>query len=128
MIYNAADPVTVSPDGKFAAINTLDGKVMLQPLDGGPPRAIPRLEDGSEPLRWCPDNRSLLVYHFGEVPAKILRVDVNTGVQILWRELSPANKIALQSLVDIRVGADCQSSAYSPQYQPSELWVATGMR
>jgi hypothetical protein len=28
----------------------------------------------------------------------------------------------------VRVGADCHSSAYSVWYQPSELWIADGLR
>jgi len=31
-----------------------------------------------------------MVYHAGDVPVKILRVDVETGEQTLWKELVPA--------------------------------------
>jgi serine/threonine protein kinase/Tol biopolymer transport system component len=126
--FNAFDPVTISADGRFVAVTRLDGKIVLYPLDDGAPRAVPRLADGFEPLRWCPDNRSLLVYHWGDVPVKILRVEVETGAQTPWKELAPANRIGLGSIPDVRVGADCQSAAYSAQYNPSELWVADGLR
>jgi hypothetical protein len=62
-----------------------------------------------------------MVYHWGEVPAKIINVDVETGKQTLWRELAT-------SIREVRVGADCQSYAYSAVYLPSELWVATRLR
>jgi eukaryotic-like serine/threonine-protein kinase len=58
--FNVSDPVTISPDGKLVAVNSADGKVLLQPLEGGAPRSIPKLEDGAERLGWCPDGRQFL--------------------------------------------------------------------
>jgi eukaryotic-like serine/threonine-protein kinase len=125
--FGGFDPVTVSPDGKSIAVAGLDGKIVLYPLDNGTPRTVPKLADGSVPLRWCPDN-SLMVYHAGDVPVKILRVNVETGEQNLWRKLEPANRTGLTGIIGIRVGADCQSSAYSAGYSPSELWIVDGLR
>jgi eukaryotic-like serine/threonine-protein kinase len=126
--FNPVDPVTISPDGRFVAVNNLDGRIALQPLDGGAPRVLPKLEDGSEPLRWCPDGRSLMLYHTVDVPAKIMNVDVDTGKQTLRRELAPEYRSGLVSIAAVRVGSDCQSYAYSAFYAASELWVASGLR
>jgi serine/threonine protein kinase/Tol biopolymer transport system component len=126
--YEISVPVTISPDGANVAVAGLDGRIVLYPLDNGTPRPVPKLAGGFAPLRWCPGNRSLLVYHLGDMPAKILRVDVETGDQTLWRELAPANRTGLAGIEMIRAGADCQSAAYAAQYNPSELWIATGLR
>jgi Tol biopolymer transport system component len=126
--FGDSDPVAISPDGKSVAVAGLDGKIMLYPLDGGDPLTVPKPADGFTPLRWCPGNRSLMVYRAGEVPVKILRVDVNTGGQTLWKALAPSNRAGLAYINGVRVGADCQSSAYSAQYFPSELWIADGLR
>jgi eukaryotic-like serine/threonine-protein kinase len=125
--FNSDDPVTISPDGKSVAVAGLDGKIVLYPLDDGAPRTVPKLAEGFAPLRWCSDN-SLLVYHAGDVPVKILRVDVENGEQTLWKEMAPANRTGLAAISNVRVGADCRSSAYSAYYQPSELWIADGLR
>jgi dipeptidyl aminopeptidase/acylaminoacyl peptidase len=125
--FNSSDPVTISPDGSSVAVVGLDGKIVLYPLDEGAPRAIPKLSGGFAPLRWC-SGTSLMVYRSGDVPVKILRVDVETGEQTLWREWSPANRTGLNNISSIRVGADCQSSAYSAGYAPSEVWIVDGLR
>jgi serine/threonine protein kinase/Tol biopolymer transport system component len=125
--FSSLDPVAISPDGKSVAVPGLDGKIVLYPLDNGAPRTVPKLADGFAPLRWCLDN-SLMVYHAGDVPVKILRVNVETGEQILWKEWAPVNRTGLTGISSIRVGADCQSSGYTAFYQPSELWIADGLR
>lgn len=128
MTYEVSVPVVISPDGKTVAVAGLDGKIVLYPLEDGTPRAVPKLEGGFAPVRWCPDNRSLLVYHLGDMPVKILRVDIKTGEQALWKELMPTYRTGLAGISIIRVGSDCQSVAYSAQYNPSELWIASGLR
>ena len=125
--FNASDPVTISPDGKSVAVAGSEGKIMLYPLDEGAPRVLPKLANGLVPLRWCQDN-SLMVYQPGEVPLKIFRVNADTGKQTLWREIAPSNRTALNAVFTVRVGWNCQSSAYSAEYVPSELWIADGLR
>ena len=113
---------------RSVAVTGADGRITLYSLDGGAQRAVPKLADGSAPLRWCPDNRSLLVRQAGNLPVKTFRVDLQTGNQVLWKEWAPADRTANMGVGWIRVGADCQSSAYSALYAPSELWVAGGLR
>jgi eukaryotic-like serine/threonine-protein kinase len=125
--FSSLDPVAISPDGKAVAVAGLDGKIGLFPLDNGGPSIVLKLADQSVPLRWCPDN-SLMVYHGGDVPVKILRMDVQTGEQTLWKELAPPYRTGLVGIVNVRVGADCRSSGYSAIYFPSELWIAEGLR
>jgi eukaryotic-like serine/threonine-protein kinase len=125
--YSNFDPVTVSPDGKSVAVAGLDGKIVLYPLDDGAPRTVPKLADGFTPLRWCSGN-SLMLYRARDVPVKIFRADVETGKQTFWKELAPANRTGLNNVQNVRVSADCESSVYSAVYQPSELWIAAGLR
>jgi dipeptidyl aminopeptidase/acylaminoacyl peptidase len=125
--FNDYDPLAVSADGKSVAVAGLDGKIVLYPLDNGTPHTVPKLGAGLAPLRWCADN-SLLASQAGDVSVKILRVDAETGKQTLWKELTPANRTGLIGIEAVRVGADCQSSAYSVGYAPSELWIADGLR
>lgn len=70
----------------------------------------------------------LRVYQGGNIPAKILRLDVATGAKAPWRDLAPNSKTGLAVIPSVRVGADCQSSAYSAWYLPGDLWIADGLR
>jgi serine/threonine protein kinase len=124
--FDNFDPVTLSPDGRSVAVIDLDGKIVLYPLDDGAQRTVPKLADGFVPLRWCLGN-SLMVFQ-GVVPVEVLRVNLETGAQTLWKEFAPANRTGLTDIQNVRVGADCQSSAYSALYQPSELWIVDGLR
>jgi dipeptidyl aminopeptidase/acylaminoacyl peptidase len=125
--FNNNDPVTISPDGRSVAVAGMDGKIVSYALDHGTPHAVPKLPGGFAPLRWCPGN-SLLVYHIGDAPVKVLRVDIETGEQTLWKELAPAYRTGLIDIPNIRIGADCQNSAYTASYEPSELWIVDGLR
>jgi hypothetical protein len=125
--YLVNDPVVISPDGRLVAVAGQDGGITLYPLDGGVARAVPKGAEGFTPLRWCQGN-SLMVYQGGDVSVKILRLDVVTGAKAPWRELAPTSKTGLVGVPSARVGADCQSSAYTAWYEPSELWIADGLR
>jgi eukaryotic-like serine/threonine-protein kinase len=125
--YSSVDPVAISPDGRFVAVAGLDGSIMLYPLDGANARAVPKGAEGFTPLRWCQGNW-LLVYQAGGVPAKILRLDIATGAKAPWRELAPNYRTGFGAVGSVRVGGDCQSSAYSALYGLSDLWIADGLR
>ena len=125
--FSNTDPVVISPDGRSVAVAGLDGKIILYPLEDGAPHAVPNLAEGFAPLRWCADN-SLMAYRGGDLPTKVLRMELATGKQAVWKEYSPAYRTGLGGIQSIRVGADCRSSAYSPSYAPSELWIADGLR
>jgi serine/threonine protein kinase/WD40 repeat protein len=121
-------PIAISPDGKSVAVASLDGNIVIYPLDGGSPRTVPKaVEHLATPFRWCPDN-SLMVSHGLDLPMKIIRVNIETGEQTLWRELAPSNRTGLIGISGIAMGADCRSSAYSVFYGPSDLWIASGLR
>jgi len=120
------DDIVISRDGRTLAAGMQDQSVHLLPIDGGEGRAVPGVK-GLTPIAFCGDS-SLLVYHSGEMPARILRVDLATGRQALWKELAPAYREALWETQPIRVAPDCESYAYSAQYLPETVFVVSGLR
>jgi Tol biopolymer transport system component len=121
-----SDPIVISPDGKSLAA-AIDGKgIQLMAIEGGEPQPIPGTAEHA-PLAWCRDG-GILIYRPGEIPAQVVRADPKTGGQRPWKELVPPDRTALGLLGPIRIAADCESYAYTAQYDPSRLFVVNGAR
>ena len=81
--------VAPSPDGRLVAAVGPSRRTMVYTLDGSAePREVPGLEEGDQPIRFAPDG-SLFAFRFGEIPARIVRVDVATGARRVVHEVSP---------------------------------------
>jgi Tol biopolymer transport system component len=106
-----ADDIAISPDGKTIAALKQDQTLALLLVEGGQARTVPGLA-GFSPVAFCRDN-SLLIYRSGQVPVRIMRLNLQTGQQSLWKELAPALRDALFAIQPIRVAPDCESYAYS---------------
>jgi dipeptidyl aminopeptidase/acylaminoacyl peptidase len=111
--YERRSPIVVSPDGRYVAAVSKDKRVVIYPAAAGGPRAVPNLEPGFTPLRWCSDDR-LVLHRYDEPPPRLWKADVQTGKLALWMELSPSNPIGLLDLTPIRISPDCQSYTHSP--------------
>ena len=120
------DDIVISQDSRTLAAAIEDQSVQLLPIDGGKGQTVPGIK-GLTPVAFCGDG-SLLLYHSGEMPARILRMDPATGRQSLWKELMPASRAALWEIQPIRVAPDCESYAYSAQYLPETVFVVSGLR
>jgi hypothetical protein len=121
-----ADDIVISPDGKSVAAVSREGLEILS-VDGSPAHAVPGVKPGTSPIAWCRDD-SLLVYRGGEVPARVMRVNPNSGEQKLRKELAPAQRTALLELEPIRFAPDCETYTYSAQYMQNTLYVVSGVR
>ncbi len=119
----------VSPDGRLVAAIGQDRKAMLFPLDGvAAPRPIPGLEAREFPLRFAPDGRSLYVWRRGDVPARITRVDIETGRREEWKDLLPADPAGVERISNVLVTPDGKSYAYCYARLLSDLFVVEGLR
>jgi Tol biopolymer transport system component len=118
-----------SPDGRQAACVDADGKGIVYPTDGGPPRPIPGFAEGDTPVQWSSDGRSLYVGVLHEHPIRIFRLDLATGRRALWRELTPADPSTMGLPIHyFTMTSDGATYAYSTQHGTSDLYVVTGLR
>jgi eukaryotic-like serine/threonine-protein kinase len=118
----------VSPDGRFVAALGPDERVALYPTDGTVPHVVPGLDVGMAPVGWSPDSRYLYVYRGNEVPARIRRIDPQTGMGGVWRELRPADPAGIHGFPVIRLTRDGTGYAYSYARFLQELYLARGLR
>jgi hypothetical protein len=119
----------VSPDGRTVA--AVDGarKLIVFPLEGGSPvREIPGGVDGEFPLRFSPDGRALYLWKKGDVPARVSRVDVETGKREVWKDLLPADPAGVERISNVLLTPDAKGYAYCYARLLSDLFVVEGLR
>jgi Tol biopolymer transport system component len=125
--YERRSPIVVSPDGRFVAAVGNDKRVLIYPMAAGQAQAVPNLDPGFTPLRWCPDNQ-LVLHRYGEPAPQLWKADVRTGKLAHWKDLTPPNLTGLLDLTPIRVSPDCQSYAYSSLNVLSQVYLTAGFR
>jgi len=116
-----------SPDGRLIAARGGDGGVLLVPLDGAPPRPLPGSEPNDVPVQWSPDGRTLFVFHPGERPAPVRRVDVVTGRRTPWREIQPPDMNAT-GIGQLFLSRDGRAGVYSFGSFLVDLYLVDGLR
>ena len=127
-IVSALPGFTVTPDGKYVAAIGADRKAMLYPVEAGQARPISGLLDGEFPLRFSPDGKWLFVWKRGDVPARISRVEVETGKREVWKDLLPADPAGVERISNVLVAPDGKSYVYCYARLLSDLFVVEGLK
>jgi hypothetical protein len=118
----------IAPDGKLFAARGAGGKVTIFAPDGGTAREIQGLEPSEVPLAWSGDGQSLFVWSRGELPARVLRIDLATATHELWRELRPEDLSGLVGILAVNLTPDGRSYAYTCDHRNAELYIAERLR
>ena len=116
-----------SRDGKLALLND-DGRIVIFNADGsGAPRLVPMQSVRLRPVAWSSDGQ-LYAYREAELPAKLYKVNVDTGARQLVRDLLPADAAGVYRVMDVVITADDRAYAYGVWRNLSTLFVSTGWR
>ena len=118
----------VSPDGRSLLAVLRGGKALLHPMDGGPSRPVPGIEEGEGPIGWSADGRSLYLTRFRGLARLVHRLDLVTGRRELLHELVPADPAGVVPVGPVCVSADGKSYAYSFIRNLSELYLIEGLK
>ncbi len=116
----------VSPDGLLVAARSPEGRMMLCPVSGGPPRPIPGLPGYFAPAQWSEDGRSVYVFRLGQAPARVEKVDIDSGRATLWKELTPPD-VAGMAMRAVAMTPDAKYYAYSCQQYLTTLYLVEGV-
>jgi len=81
--------VVISPKGDFVASVGPDHKICLYSVHGSESVLVPGTLPDELPTGWSADGRSIYVFRFGEIPAKVFQVELSAGKRKLWKELVP---------------------------------------
>ena len=116
------------PRGNFVAAHHSERGFQLYPLQGGEPQSLPYLTDRDRPIRWAPDGNAMYVHRTGEFPARIYRLDLDTGERKMWRELQPPDPIGIYRIARVLLSEDVQSYVYTYYMQLLDLHVIEGLK
>jgi Tol biopolymer transport system component len=121
----------ISPDGKFVALSNNSGNsatTELFPADGGTPRPVPGYENDDVVIRWDEGGHSLFVFKRNEIPARVFRLDVESGKRTPLLELMPADRAGVTRIPSIMMSADGRSYAYNFTRELSDLYLIRGLK
>ncbi|HEV3219709.1 MAG TPA: protein kinase [Candidatus Acidoferrales bacterium] len=118
----------VSPDGKSVIGQGKDGKYSIYPVAGGAAQPVQWIAPGELVNRWTSDGRGVLVFNPTQIPTVVESVDLGTGRRTKVRELSPADRAGVLSLVNIAISGDGKAYAYSYLQNVSRLAVIEGVK
>ncbi len=120
--------IAVSPDGKLVTAPIPDGNAEIFSIEGGPSRPVRGLEPGELPVQWSDDGRALYVLKPEGLPAKLFRLDLETGQRSLWKEIAPSDPAGVFGIEPIRLTRDGKSYVYSYRRLLTDLYLVGGLK
>jgi hypothetical protein len=137
-------PRAITPDGVVLAAkgtvrddNTVLGRIgarwALYSIQGGEAQPVPALKPRDVPVQWSQDGRYVYtiepVVDVRSPDIDVFRVDITTGVRVLWKTLSPSDPVGVESLRPTLVMTpDAQSYCYSYMQRLGDLFVVDGLK
>jgi len=118
----------VSPGGDLVAAPDQDGQMVLYSLEGGEPTPLPGVEAGEDPVCFGPDGTELFVFTPREIPARVFRINVETGHRTPWFELGPADSAGVSAIDWMWITPDGSAYVYSYKRLLSTLYLVDGLR
>ena len=118
----------ISPDSQWVAGIGPDEKGYLFPINGGEARAIPGFNSGEQPITFSSDSHSLYVYQPGELPARVDRVDLQTGKRVLWKELIPSDPAGVETIGPILITPDAKTCIFGYHRMLADLYLVEGLK
>jgi eukaryotic-like serine/threonine-protein kinase len=122
----------ISPDGHSIVGIRPDRSVGIYSLDispdGGSPRAIPTSNSNFIPVQWSSDGSALYVYHPGEFPSMVFKLDIASGQETPVKELKPSAPAGVVTVAPVVVSRDGKYFAYSYNQTMSILYIISGLK
>jgi eukaryotic-like serine/threonine-protein kinase len=118
----------ISPDSQWVAGIGPDQKGYLFPSAGGEPRLIPGFNSGEQPITFSSDSQSLYLYQPGELPARVDRLDLQTGKRTLWKELIPSDPAGVETIGPILITPDAKTCIFGYHRMLADLYLVEGLK
>ena len=116
-----------SPDGRWLVGVGPKSAVAIYPVGDGPPRLVPGLDPGFDPVQWSEDGSFLYGYYAGELPSRIYKIAIATGKRTTVQELRPEVPAGVVRIAPVVVSRDGTRFAYSYNQTLSVLYLISGL-
>jgi Tol biopolymer transport system component len=131
--FNAVDYgnfiAEVSPDGMLVVVTDESARLVLVPVEGGPPRPIPGIRPHEASAGWGADSQSLYVYATeADFPVRVDRIHLPSGRREIFKQITPPELAATGGVNKVRVTPDGKAYAYGYGHYPCILYVIEGLR
>ena len=117
----------ISPDGSRVVGQDAEGHSRLYSVDGGPSEPVPGLAGGDRVFQWAEDGRGLFVGRRAGPVWHIRRLDLQTGREAAWTEITPGETAGLR-LSWVYLTPNGRFWAHSYSRLLTDLYVAEGLR
>jgi len=118
----------ISPDSQWVAGIGPDQKGYLYSATEGEPRVIPGFNSGEQPITFSTDSHSLYLYQPGELPARVDRLDLQTGKRTLWKQLVPSDPAGVETIGPILMTPDAQTCIFGYHRMLADLYLVEGLK
>ncbi len=138
-------PRPITPEGSAAGLITPDGRWLLTardglptlfPIDSGEPRSFvtPANEAALrealrtlDPLAWADNDHTIFVGRSG-VPARILRLDLQTGQTTPWKEIVPSDTAGVRTVSAAVMAPGGRAYVSTFRRELSDLYLVDGLK
>ncbi len=117
----------ISPDGDRIVIRRADGRTELLRTDTFECQPLPGVQVGDAPVRFDRTGRYLFVARTVDRPARIDRVDVESGARGVWKELRPPEPSGIIFIGGVVTSLDGDRYAYTYLRSMCDLYLLEGV-
>src|SRR5260370_12386142 len=100
----------------------------LFPPSGDNAGLISGLNQGEQPNTWSLEGLSVYIYHPGELPARVYRLDIKTGQRTLWKELMPSDPAGVENIGPIYMTPDAKTCVFGYHRMLADLYLVEGLK
>jgi Tol biopolymer transport system component len=118
----------LSPAGDLVAAIAPDRRIYRYPINGGDGRPVPGVEADETPAGWSADRRTLFVFRYGELPARVVQIDLATGQRRPWKDLEPADSAGIDTISGIMMTSDSKGYVYGYIRTLCDLYLVEGLK
>ncbi|MBS1849512.1 MAG: protein kinase, partial [Acidobacteria bacterium] len=120
---------TISPNSQWVAGIGPDQRGYLYPVEGkGEPQVIPGFKSGEQPITFSSDSQAIYVYQPGELPARVDRIDLQSGKRTLWRQLMPSDPAGVENIGPVLMTSDAKTCVYGYHRMLADLYLVEGLK